>query len=392
MIKIFKTLLFITGVLLLTSCDQILEPVKLSQSSKKIELGVEAQETFEIKIKTLTLPIAKKLQSYPYKRRIMVSGKGSIANVYDEESFLKANLPPASIGKKYLIGIGDELSFVQFIDPESQMMEQAAELKNLTNKDFLVTSTGRVGSDGSILLLGLGRIKALDRSLNEIRQEARNILIRNGFTPNFQLEITAFKSRKAYIFTPNKSSVIPITSRPTSLRELVAVGNYSVDPTIINRVLLKRGTNTYNLSNAELFDKKRSDIYIYDKDQIEVEAFKYKPGQVYALSAGVAAAIIPIRPEIRETLADAMFSPGGPLSNILAKRSGVYLLRGSKPVTAYHLDAQDVSRIFVASEMELRPDDIIFVAQRPIISFSRLLSEITPLRILLRDIQEDNIP
>jgi hypothetical protein len=43
MIKIFKTLLFITGVLLLTSCDQILEPVKLSQSSKKIELGVEAQ-------------------------------------------------------------------------------------------------------------------------------------------------------------------------------------------------------------------------------------------------------------------------------------------------------------------------------------------------------------
>ena len=66
MIKIFKTLLFITGVLLLTSCDQILEPVKLSQSSKKIELGVEAQETFEIKIKTLTLPIAKKLQSYPF--------------------------------------------------------------------------------------------------------------------------------------------------------------------------------------------------------------------------------------------------------------------------------------------------------------------------------------
>ena len=40
----------------------------------------------------------------------------------------------------------------------------------------------------------------------------------------------------------------------------------------------------------------------------------------------------------------------------------------------------------------LQPNDIIYVAERPIISFSRLLAEITPLRTLLRDIDEGNLP
>ena len=90
--------------------------------------------------------------------------------------------------------------------------------------------------------------------------------------------------------------------------------------------------------------------------------------------------------------ADILFVEDGALNNNLAQRSEVYLLRGRKPSKAYHLDAQNVSRLLVAAKTELRPNDIIFVAQRPIISFARTLAEITPLRILLRDIENDNIP
>ena len=42
--------------------------------------------------------------------------------------------------------------------------------------------------------------------------------------------------------------------------------------------------------------------------------------------------------------------------------------------------------------MELRPNDILYVAEQPIVSFNRTLATIAPLRILLRDIQDDNIP
>ena len=54
--------------------------------------------------------------------------------------------------------------------------------------DNTVNTTGRIGSDGSVLLLEVGRLEANGKSLNELRSEVRNILIRN-VSPRFQLEI-----------------------------------------------------------------------------------------------------------------------------------------------------------------------------------------------------------
>ena len=113
---------------------------------------------------------------------------------------------------------------------------------------------------------------------------------------------------------------------------------------------------------------------------------------MYALSGSGSATIVPINPSKRETLANILFTPEGAFNNLAAKRSEVYLLRGKKPAVAYHLDAQNVSRILVAANTELRPNDIVYVAERPIISFSRVLAEITPLRILLKDLEDGNIP
>ena len=61
-------------------------------------------------------------------------------------------------------------------------------------------------------------------------------------------------------------------------------------------------------------------------------------------------------------------------------------------MVAYHLDALRPTRLIVADTMELRPNDILYVAEQPIISFNRALATIVPLRILLRDIQDENIP
>ena len=62
------------------------------------------------------------------------------------------------------------------------------------------------------------------------------------------------------------------------------------------------------------------------------------------------------------------------------------------PVIAYHLDAQSPTRLIVADEMELRPNDILYVSEQPIVSFNRTLATIIPLRLLLRDIKDENIP
>ena len=118
---------------------------------------------------------------------------------------------------------------------------------------------------------------------------------------------------------------------------------------------------------------------------------KSEVNKVFVLG-GVSPQIFKISPANRETLADVLFTSGGAISSTGAKRSEVYLLRGSNPVVTFHLDAQSPTRLIVAEAMELRPNDILYVAEQPIISFNRTLSTIVPLRILLRDIQDENIP
>ena len=157
-------------------------------------------------------------------------------------------------------------------------------------------------------------------------------------------------------------------------------------------ITLIRGGKKYQIMEDQILSPKEQDIWVQDKDQIIVTNYNYKPGQVFALSGYNSAKIVTINPSVRETLADILFVKEGVLNNGLSKRSEVYLLRGRNPSTAFHLDAQNVSRLLVAAKTELRPNDIIYVAERPIISFARTLREISPLRTLIRDIRNDNIP
>ena len=266
------------------------------------------------------------------------------------------------------------------------------EIQIISNKATTIQSI--IGSKGNILLGDVGRISAVNRTLDDIYKEISNILIGKGIKPNFQLELTEFVSKKAYFIQKNfKSIVVPLTSSAITLRELI-LENKSSTPSFLGLsiVTLKRNGNEYRITEDQILDPKTQDIWILNEDQIELENLAYKLGQVFALSGAGNAQVVTIDPSKRETLADILFAKDGAFNNLLVKRSEVYLLRGENPSIAYHLDAQNVSRILVAAKTELRPNDIVYMADRPIISFSRTLAEILPLRILLRDIQNENIP
>ena len=566
----FKFLVFcITAALFLNNCSKILEPVSLFGSKQDVASGA-GQEEFKINIKSLTFKAADKANNAPYSRRLIQTGSGSSANVFDEANFLKANLPELpnspnyllgigdqisydqmnefetkiarwpSVSKKseYLLGAGDKLTFVQSIDNSQDLtgsFNDEGQFTPDTKNDELVTTEGVIGSNGNILLFGLGKILAANRTLNDVRTEVRNILIRNGLAPNFQLEISSFESQKAFVNINNiDSKIISLNNLPITLKEVALGANLSVSnknfalikltrngqeyrltaaqlfelsaPEIIiqdndqidiqiisgksiklkaavgskgnillpevgilsvvnktiddvhkeisslliadgikpnfqlellqfiskkvylletdgNRkvvpltnsnatlrqllfenngasvsanklsvITLKRNGQVFRMTREQILDPKTPNIWVIDGDHIEIESMAYKLGQVFALSGAGNAQMITIDPSKRETLADILFAGNGALNNLLAKRSEVYLLRGKNPSVAYHLDAQNVSRILVAAKTELRPNDIVYVADRPIISFSRTLAEILPLRILLRDIQENNIP
>ena len=571
-------------LILIHGCGEILEPVSLS-SGKQDENSEDGQEEFEIEIKSLTFRSARDANNSPYKRWLMQAGIGSKANVIEEVELLTSNMPNSSNGNEYLLGRGDKLRYTQlleFVKADAQfpaqttkedyllgvgdeltllqLNESASGIRNIIssipNNDSeqnnqnitppqlsqnVLKTSSLVGTDGNVLLLDLGSIRASNRSLKSVQTEVRNILIRNGLAPNFQLEITGFNSKKAFVTVPARGmafgkNIVPLTNLPITLKELVisyGVGPSSDDTAVViltrnkqkfrmtagqvfekssPRIVIKDGDQieivyakigsepietvvgsrgrilipgvgsikAVNRSLAELqtdltrllskkglvpnfqleitgFNSKQfflvseksgskslplmsfdldlktaiysynsidpvdgdaklrmvelirngvlyrmtlhdvlngkvKKIYVQDGDTIAIKDFEYKSGQVFALSGTKNAKVVSIDPSRRETLADILFTKDGALSNAMAQRSEVYLLRGRAPSLAYHLDAQNVSRILVAAETELRPNDIVFVADRPIISFARALSEITPLRMLLRDIRLDNLP
>ena len=317
--------------------------------------------------------------------------------------------------KELALGAGlstshENLAMVKLTRNEKEFRFTAGQLLNLTAPEIIIQNNDQidiqiipykatrtetiVGSKGNILIEGVGIISAVNRTLDDVYQEISSIFIGKSIKPNFQLELTKFASKKAYLMRKDAGGVIvPLTSSATTLRELIlkyripAPSNHG-----LSIISLKRNGQMYRMTEDQILDPKTQNIWIMDEDQIEIENLNYKPGQVFALSGSSNARVVSIDPSKRETLADILFTDNGALNNLFAKRSEVYLLRGKNPSVAYHLDAQNVSRILVAAKTELRPNDIVYVAERPIISFSRTLSEIVPLRTLLRDIQANNIP
>lgn len=88
--------------------------------------------------------------------------------------------------------------------------------------------------------------------------------------------------------------------------------------------------------------------------------------------------------EQQATLADALFDAGGGIPTRTGDVSEIYVLRASNDprefgaVTAWHLDARNAANITLATRFELRPNDVIFVAEQPVTRWNRVIQQITP--------------
>ena len=569
MTKFFIIMLTCLTATFLASCSKVIQTVDLKIDSEDFSL----QEKFNVVEKTLTIREAKSHKATPYPRKVLRNGRGENAQPISEKLALKSEFPKNEGPRDYILGIGDTIEFSRLLENNrsndrtdkqwpiesktsnyklgigdtlvltlikstklNQQLATSNENQNVIvapqQVDTPIDSTGRIGSDGSVLLLEVGRLEATGKSLNELRSEVRNILIRNGVSPRFQLEIVEFESQKAYLTVNTESSVVKLNDQITTLKDILTAANVGFNPGVITRIRLNRNGKEFSILLRDLYNEKTSniniqsgdhifiedssavivttkstidnqgylvfetvgkvkaagrtlnelknnfenlmqpvpdsqnafqiqitdfasqralltpdgksgvlipitdkpkkltevltksgvsinadsitiislqrdgrtyefsldnllapdgpDIYLQSGDHISTQVLPYKDNKVFILG-GVSPQIFEINPAKRETLADVV-TTGGPLSASNAKRSEVYLLRGKNPVVAYHLDAQSPTRLIVADAMELRPNDILYVAEQPIISFNRTLTTIVPLRILLRDIQDENIP
>lgn len=83
-------------------------------------------------------------------------------------------------------------------------------------------------------------------------------------------------------------------------------------------------------------------------------------------------------------LADALYEGAAGLAAMTADPRHIYVLRGSEApmefdaFTAWKLDTSNVTTLTLATRFELRPNDIVFVAEQPVAKWNRVINQITP--------------
>ena len=190
------------------------------------------QQEFNVIERTLTLKEARNQNKTNFNRTVIQNGIGENAQSIQEIIALKSNFPKNQPPFTYKIGVGDTLTLSRLIENNRTTLITASKwpaqktttdyklgigdilaltlmrenvspqgapgsdpsidgqnfIINPQQTDLTVESTGRIGSDGSVLLLEVGRLEANGKTLNELRSEVRNILIQNGVSPRFQLK------------------------------------------------------------------------------------------------------------------------------------------------------------------------------------------------------------
>ncbi len=206
----------------------------------------------------------------------------------------------------------------------------------------------------------------------------------NQLTSRTSLEVTGFTSQKYFVSGDvARGGVYPLTNTPVLLAEALAVAGLRVDSDADaprsfadhDKVIkLTRAGHGYRFSARELLANPAG-LYVHSGDRLAVTDLRYRSEKVIIAGAVARQTIYPITAEDRQTLSDALYSAGA-LSTSSGDPSQIYVLRQAGEAYAYHLDGSNPARLFLASEFELRPNDIIFIAEQPIIQFNRVLQQV----------------
>lgn len=339
---------------------------------------------------------------------------------------LPTRLPPMVDPGPYRIGVGDLISLVL---PGTN-----------GNSGTLRTTEVSVQDDGAVLTPELGRVQLAGLTLPDAEAAVFSRLVEVQSNPNFSLDIAAFNSARVAVGGAVESpGNVPITLTPLYLDEaLNTVGGVAAAPREVATILLFRGGELYAIpldvlygasglqriqlvAGDSVFVDSATDLdqaQSYFTEQIQLAQLRqdqratalqeldtevnlqraalnearanfqarldldavprdhvYLTGEV-ARPGGFA---LPF--DQRITLADALFRQGGGVSPITGNPGQIYVLREAGPpgaVTAWNLDARNAADLILATRFEMRPNDVVFVAEQPVTRWNRLIEQITP--------------
>ena len=348
----------------------------------------------------------------------------------------RTDAPPPPSDTTYRIGVGD----VVLLATRNSGTATAAPagLAALESRRQGYT----VQDDGAVAIPDIGRIRIADMTVDEAEAVVFQRLVERNIDPSFSLELAQFNARQVQIGgAVAEPGVVPVTLTPLTLDAALArVGGVLPADRDSAVIRIWRDGKLYQIPvQAFLSSAALQKTRLADGDSIFVDAqFDLAQAEAWftqqirlseVTQANRAAAMTVLNSEIglrrqelseqREnftsrielgaekrdyvfltgevrlpgrmplpweqqlSLADALFEKGGVQPKTGDPRQ-IYVLRGSSDprefgaITAWHVDAGTATGWVLATRLELRPDDVILVAEQPVTRWSRVIDQISP--------------
>ena len=337
--------------------------------------------------------------------------------------------PPQIEPGAYKIGIGDVILLATrapggTVEQLSGLLAAQSQRQGYTVRD-----------DGAIAIPEVGAVPVEGLTIEEAEGRVFERLVQNQLDPEFSLEIADFNSKRVSIGGAVKQAqLIPITLNPLHLDEAItAAGGVMLTDDDYASILIYRDStlyqipmsvyyedaaarktvltdgdsvfvdNAYDLAQAQAFYEQEIQA-LQLKQQARINALRELETEInlrrselserrsnfqsrlelgaidqdYVYLAGEVAQQnrIALPFETKASLADVFYENGG-LPTATGSPAHIYVLRanGDENLTAYHLNAQNVVNMTMATRFEMRPNDIIFVREQPITIWSRALQQ-----------------
>lgn len=341
--------------------------------------------------------------------------------------------PPSYERGPYVIGIGDVL--VLSTPTSGGTVEELTGLLASQNRRQGYT----VQDDGAITIPDVGRINVGGLTLGGAEDAIFSGLIERQVDPSFSLEIAEFNSQRVAIGGAVSSPLLlPIKLGPLFLNEAVAAaGGILIEDDEFATIRIYRDGNLYQIPLTDyLASDQWQRLQLKDMDSVFIDSeFSLERAEAYfeqqirlaeLRRSSRAAALAELETEIsiqrsqlaerRDNfesqvaldaidrdyvylagevgepqrvalpfgrqlfLADALFEAGG-IAPSTGNPEQIYVLRSARDgsdVTVWHLDGSNVVNMLLATRFELRPSDIVFVAEQPITRWNRVVQQIVP--------------
>ena len=420
-----KRIILIFTALILTGCGIVYQPT-----------SVRDDDSANVHIIHLTPETVLEANSSPYTPQSLPDGLlldenlDKNNNIFQEQIFdpqvlngvIEWRMPKLE-PQTYRIGVGDVITL---------NMQLKESLGNVLN-DLIASQNSQRGfkvqDDGAVSIPDIGRLVIGGLTLQEAESNIYQRLLEVGETPAFSIEITKFESQKISISGYVKSpGVLPISLQHLYLDEAIyQSGGFTISDASFIIVRLYREGSIYQVYGPEIHNHNNNNrILLQDGDTIivdvtdeydrvlglrqmarakswgelesqtdtqsnyarnvitKIEFGSIQREHVYIIGEVIKQSRYALPFENRAVLADALLTGSGGVLSLSGNPKQIYVLRvgadlkNFAPITALHLDAKNAANFLLATRLELRPKDVIFVGTQPITNWNRMINQIVP--------------